>query len=220
MENTLVNKGWLKKNSEGKFILNLNPKLEICKKLFEECPDLYLAEEKLESLIVGLQSAYYASYHKFLNNISDQITLNQLSIWSVVDKRIIIHEKYIKTLCYLWTSTVSVINLTDIKLASSDLKQILESGRCVKTIEMMNCEIPELTSDFKLDDQLNYGIQKLFLRKAFSPKALSIFSKEVMRNTKFQKNLTDIIVTKELEPIVSKCFESTKIKIQIDKFNK
>ena len=105
-------------------------------------------------------------------------------------------------------------------MASSDLKQILAFGRGVQTIEMMNCEVSELTSDFQLDDQLDYGIQKLFLRKAFSPKALSIFSKEVMRSTKFRKNLTDIIVTKELAPIVSKCLESTKIKVQIDKFNK
>ena len=84
---------------------------------------------------------------------------------------------------------------------------------------MIKCEVTSLSKDFKLDDNLDFSIQEFEPRKALNAIAFKILSKEMRRNTKFEKNLTHLVVVKDLKDKALKYFKSSKIKIYIDSYN-
>ena len=212
--------GYLKKTSTGKFTMELDPHSEKCKKLIEECPDFLSTEDKLESINVGLTRIYLNSYNTYLHNLNSQTVLKELYITSKDRKTIPLNEGYIESILNFCSSTSSKIYLTKIELTAMQLKEILESSLLVKTFEMMNCQITDLSKEFVLEDNLDYHVKSISLRGAIEKKKFRHFAKEILRNKNFSKSLKKITVSKDLIEISKKYFNKTQISIFMDPCNK
>ena len=212
--------GYLKKTSTGKFTMELDPHSEKCKRLIEECPDFLSTEDKLESVNVGLTRIYLNSYNTFLHNLNSQTVLKELYITSKDRKRIPLNEGYIESILNFCSSTSSKIYLTKIELTAMQLKEILESSLLAETFEMMNCQITDLSSEFVLEDNLDYHVKSISLRGAIEKKKFRHFAKEILRNKSFSKSLKKITVSKDLIEISKKYFNKTQISIFMDPCNK
>ena len=212
--------GYLKKTSTGKFTMELDPNSEKCKKLIEECPDFLSTEDKLESINVGLTRVYLNSYNTFLHNLNSQTVLKELYITCKDGIRVPLNEGYIESILNFCRKTSSKIYLTKIELTAMQLKEILESSSLVETFEMMNCKITDLSSEFVLEDNLDYHVKSIALRGAIEKKKFRYFAREILRNKSFSKSLKRITVSKDLIDIAKKYFNKTQISIFKDPCNK
>ena len=213
--------GCIKKTSTGRFIIELNPNSETCKKLIEDCPNFESTEQNLQSVNIGLTRTYLNSYNTFLYDLIEQAkALKDLYITSVTQGRVSINDRYFETITNFCCSTTSKIYLTNIELTAKQFKDILENAIFIETFEMMNCKITDLSRDFTLNDSLDYNIKTILLRGAIEKGKFRYFSRVIKKNANFMESLKSITVSKDVTAICKKFLGSTHIKIHTDPCNK